>query len=219
VACEQWEGAISAMVDDEDPGIEPRLVLAHLQRCPSCRAFKTVAESTARAARVQPAPPMPDLSRRIVRLNRIADRASRWGLARAALGVVAVEIVAFSAKPLLLGEESSAFSHDARHLGAFTVAYAVGLLMVVARPARARTMLPVAAVLAGALCITAIIDMARGRVPVITETGHLPELISVLLVWLLAVPSPRRAASAHSPTLRSLRAVADHDAAPRAAGD
>ena len=66
----------------------------------------------------------------------------------------------------------------------------VGLLVVVVRPARARAMLPVAAVLAGALAITALVDLARGEVPLMGETSHLPELISVLLLWLLAVPAP-----------------------------
>ncbi|MBU6315405.1 MAG: hypothetical protein KGR47_02750, partial [Acidobacteria bacterium] len=62
-------------------------------------------------------------------------------------------------------------------------------------PARARTMLPVAAVLAGALLISAVIDLADGSIPLVGEATHLPELISVLLIWLLAVPSPKRARS------------------------
>lgn len=49
-------------------------------------------------------------------------------------------------------------------------------------------MLPVAAVLAGALFVTAVVDLATGTVPFINETLHIPELLSVLLVWLLAVP-------------------------------
>ncbi len=213
------------MVDGEDAGIEPRLVQAHLARCASCRDFEALAETT-RVSLIRPAPQMPDVSRRVVRLNAISDRASRWGIARAALAVVALEIVAFSAKPLLLGEETDAFSHEARHLGAFTLAYAVGLLVVVARPARARTMLPVATVLAGALFITAVIDLVNGKVPLIDETSHLPELLSVVLIWLLAVPSPRRAAAADGARgahgargAPMLRAVTDSEPRRRASGD
>ena len=103
---------------------------------------------------------------------------------------------------------------------------AVGLLVVVARPARARTMLPVATVLAGALFITAVIDLVNGKVPLIDETSHLPELLSVVLIWLLAVPSPRRAAAADgAPGAHGargapmLRAVTDSEPRRRASGD
>lgn len=111
---------------------------------------------------------------------------------RVLLAVVAVEILVFSLPALVFGDEQQTSTHAARHLGAFTVAYAVGLLVVVVRPARARTMLPVAAVLAGALLVTAIVDLANTRVPLIDEAQHLPEVLSVVLVWLIAVPSPRR---------------------------
>ena len=106
------------------------------------------------------------------------------------LAVVAVEIIVVSI-PALLGDEQATSTHAARHLGAFAVAYGVGLLVVVARPARARTMLPVAAVLAGALVITSVVDLAQGRIPLVDEAAHLPELVSVVLLWLIAVP-PRR---------------------------
>jgi hypothetical protein len=72
------------------------------------------------------------------------------------------------------------------------VAYGVALLVVVARPARARSILPVALVLAGAQVLGAIVDLATGRAPLNGEAGHLPQVISVLLIWFLAAPSPRR---------------------------
>ena len=102
---------------------------------------------------------------------------------------MAIEIIALSLPALVLGDEADTSAHGARHLGAFTVAYGVGLLVVAARPARARTMLPVAAVLAGALLITALVDLANGRIPLVGEARHLPEIASVVLVWLLAVPA------------------------------
>ena len=77
------------------------------------------------------------------------------------------------------------------------------------RPARARTVLPVAAVLAGALFVTAVVDLATGTVPFINETLHIPELLSVLLVWLLAVPSPRRPVRIDTAGGAGLRAVDD----------
>ncbi|HEY8528041.1 MAG TPA: zf-HC2 domain-containing protein [Acidimicrobiales bacterium] len=191
MTCESWCEAISAAADGEEPGIDPRLVEAHVARCGDCRRFGEAAVRLRRHAAVAPAAPMPDLSRRIVKLDRIADRASRWGLVRALLAVVAVEIVVLSV-PALLGEEASASAHEARHLGAFTLAYGAALLVVVARPARARTLLPVAATLAAALVITAVVDIVDGQVPLGGEALHVPELISVPLIWLLALPAPRR---------------------------
>lgn len=143
----------------------------------------------------------------MAKLAALADRAATWSIVRGLLAVVAVDILVFSLPALVLGDEQQTSAHSARHLGAFTVAYGVGLIVVVVRPARARTMLPVAAVLAGALLVTAVVDLANGRVPLVDEAQHLPEVLSVVLVWLIAVPSPRRRGRsiefpAQSPELR-----------------
>jgi hypothetical protein len=65
------------------------------------------------------------------------------------------------------------------------------LFVVVARPARARSILPVALVLAGAQVLGAIVDLATGKIPLVGEARHLPQIISVFLIWFLAVPSTR----------------------------
>jgi hypothetical protein len=57
-------------------------------------------------------------------------------------------------------------------------------------------MLPVAVVLAGALMITAVVELVNGRIPLVTEAQPLPEVLSVVLAWLLAVPVPRRRSAA-----------------------
>jgi hypothetical protein len=158
---------------------------------------------------------MPDMARPLVKLNAMADRAASWNIVRVLLAVVAFDVMFFALEALVLANETDATAHAARHLGAFSFAYGVGLVVVVVRPARARTMLPVAAVLAGALFITAIIDLLNGTVPLTGETTHLPELISVLLIWMLAVPSRRRRKPAAKPDSgagqRTLRALPDID--------
>ena len=159
----RWREAVSARLDGEDPGIDPALVDAHLARCPGCRAFASAAADAHRAQRVGVAPAVPDLSRRVRKAVALADRASRWSVVRALLVVVAVQIIGFSLPALIFGDEHETAAHAARHLGAFTAAYGVGLLVVAVRPARARTMLPVAVVLAGALVITA--DRRHGQRP------------------------------------------------------
>lgn len=195
MSCEPWQAAISAIVDGEEPGVEPRMLEAHLSHCPACRSFDAALRGVA-APQLEAAASTPDITQRMVRLNRVADRAGSLSIARVLLAVVAVEVLVLSLRDLVLGDASDAFTHATRHLGAFSFAYGVGLLVVVVRPARARTMLPVAAVLAGALLITAVIDLVSGNIPLIGEATHLPELFSVFLIWLLAVPSPRRAKAA-----------------------
>jgi hypothetical protein len=135
---------------------------------------------------------MPDLSRRITKMNAAADRAASWGVARLLLVVVAVEVIALSLHQLIVGADTEEATHAARHLGSFSLAYGVMLVLVVLRPARARTALPVAMVVAGALVITAIVDLATGSIPLIEETLHIPEVVSVVLIWLLAVPVGQR---------------------------
>jgi predicted anti-sigma-YlaC factor YlaD len=188
--CGRWRDAISARADGEDPGVAEATLDAHLAACPECRAFHRDLAAMTPPFRLQVPPPMPDLSRRVVKRNALLDRASRWGMVRGLLGVVAVEIAVLALPSLVLGDDQGAAAHTARHLGAFSLAYAVGLLVVVARPARARTMLPVAAVLAAALLITAVADVLDGVIPLVNETGHLPEILSVPLLWLLASPGP-----------------------------
>lgn len=157
---------------------------------------------------------MPDLSRRVAKTNAVLDRAGKWSMVRALLIVVAVEIVVMAVPNLVLGE-GEANAHDGRHLGAFSIAYAVALLVAAVRPARARTVLPVAAVLAGALLVTAIVDLANGTVPLVNEVSHVPELISVLLIWWLAIPARRDPLSTPSSRrlpMRMVRAVDEREA-------
>jgi predicted anti-sigma-YlaC factor YlaD len=193
MSCERWREAVSAEIDGEALGIEPVLVAAHLASCAACREYQRFAMATRRAARVQPAPVMPSLAGRVAKAGEMSG--GRWTIIRCVLAVVAAEIVVFSTLLLFGGDGGEATVHADRHLGAFTLAYGVALIVVVARPSRARAMLPVAGVLAGALTVTAAFDLASGEVPLLNEASHLPEVISVLLIWLLAAPTRRHGGS------------------------
>lgn len=192
VICQPWREALSALADDEAPGIDPRLLAVHLERCPACVEFSRSVNIGRGVRAVAESPTSTDFAQRMAALNALADRRSVHRVARWGLAVVAVQVMVVSAVALA-GHGADAV-HASRHLGAFTAAYSVGLLVVVARPARARTMLPVAAVLVGALAITATIDLIEGRVPLVDEVGHLPELFSVVLLWVIT-RSPTRPAS------------------------
>lgn len=192
-SCERWLEAVSALADGEDPGIDARLVEAHVVRCSYCRTLRDRLGQLPGRQEPGVAAPTPDLSRRIVALNAIADRASRWVIVRWLLAATAVLIIGMSFRSLAAAEAAIGSGHSLRHLGAFTLAYGVALLLVVARPARARTVLPVAATLALALAISGVVDIVDGQVPLSNEALlHLPEILSVALVWLLAMPSLRR---------------------------
>ncbi|HEX3087244.1 MAG TPA: zf-HC2 domain-containing protein [Ilumatobacteraceae bacterium] len=190
--CSRWRDALSAMADGESADIDERLVAAHVARCPGCQAYKEMIEASPNFSRIDVAAEMPDMSKSISKLNAAADRAAHWSILRIVLAVVAVQVIAFALPALLLGEENGIATHSARHLGAFGVAYGVALMVVVVRPARARSILPVAMVLAGAQVLGAIVDLATGRIPLVGEARHLPQIISVFLIWFLAVPTERR---------------------------
>lgn len=210
VRCEHWFEAISALADGEDPGVDEHLVEAHLAGCAACRAYSEQFERLRRVARVESARPMADLSGRIVKAAALADRAGRWVGIRVLLVAAALYIVVESLGDLFVADGSGEAVHATRHLGAFTLAYGVALLVVVARPTRARTVLPVGATLGVALVITAAVDIAEGRVPLSGEALHLPELASVGLLWLLAVPAlhrPGRTGHVRGGASASLRVV------------
>lgn len=215
MVCDRYRDAISAIVDGEDPGLDRRIVEAHLSHCTDCATFRSSSEAVRRRLRVAAVEPdiaapgrrgpdaresHVDVSRRIARLASAADRAgSRRGV-RLLLVVVAAEIMILSIVDLVRAGGGPNEVHGVRHLAAFTIAYAVLLVVVAARPARARTALPVAAVLAGALAISAVVDLVSGRIPLVDEAMHLPEVVSVLLIWMLATTPHDERSRRASPT-------------------
>lgn len=194
MTCDRFVEAISAAIDGEEPLIEPRLVAAHLVTCPSCSEFQRAATDVRRRLVVREVVDTPDVSQRMRTLVALADRAAAWPVPRVLLGVVAIELFVLSGIDLFRANGDGSQMHDLRHLSAFTIAYGVLLLVVVVRPARARTALPVAGVLAAALAITAVADLVAGRIPLAGEALHIPEILSVVLIWLLAVPVHPRSA-------------------------
>jgi predicted anti-sigma-YlaC factor YlaD len=211
VDCSVWRDALSALADGEESGIDERLIAVHVARCPDCRAYKELIDTQPRIARVAEPAGMPDLSRMISKLNAAADRAAHWSILRVVLAIVAVQVVVFALPALILGEENGVATHAARHLGAFGVAYGVALMVVVVRPARARAILPVALVLAGAQVLGAIVDLATGRIPLVGELRHLPQIISVFLIWFLALPTTGRGGAKTKPRKTPHLEVVDGD--------
>jgi predicted anti-sigma-YlaC factor YlaD len=184
MGCDQWQEAIGALLDGEDPGMSPELIDAHVDRCPGCQQFRDLFHDL-RRAQVHEAVRQPDLAPTVVKTAKLMDGTRTWSVARGVLAVCALEVLFFSLRELL----SAGSNHDIRHLGAFSIAYAAVMFVVVFRPARARTMLPVALMLGAAIGLSAIFDVVAGHVPLVGEMVHIPELIGVVTIWLLSIPS------------------------------
>jgi len=189
--CDAVQAALSARADGEPEEIEPALVDAHVTHCAECADFAHEVDQIRRRMRISAAPTRPGLGRSISSAAAAEDRRTSPLIARWLLALVAVQIIVLSIPDLFAADVHRDVAHAARHLGAFTLAYAVGLLVVVARPARARTMLHVAVVLVGALAITGLVDVVQGRAPLVGEAAHVPELLSAVFLWALCRPVSR----------------------------
>jgi predicted anti-sigma-YlaC factor YlaD len=192
--CEACREAISALLDNEDPGIDPTLVQAHLATCAACRAETTQASRLQRWLRLRPAESVPDLTPAILARIGPTEPGLRRGAqreVRIALAVLAGLVAVLPLPAPLLAEEAGAPLHLARELGAFQVALAVGLLLVAWQPRRRVQLLPVLAVLSVCPAVIAALDVAGGRTPASAEGHHLVQLAGLGLVWLLAHPPGR----------------------------
>lgn len=165
--------------------IDENLLESHLATCIACAEYRDFAHALKRS-QMGVADPMPDLAPRVSKQLAVGSSDAKWRIWRVVLAVCAVEVIVFSVGDL------TGSNHDQRHLGAFSIAFGVALLAVVFRPARARLMLPVAGVLAVSLSISALVDVIAGRVPLVTEARHVPEIVSVVILWLMAAPVRER---------------------------
>lgn len=176
---------ISARADGEDPGISDAEIDRHIAECPSCREF---AESTydlrRRLTMVEYRTP-PDMSRRLVHSIGRDERRRSSAVIRGLLTACAVVMIAVAVPGFV---STDVGLHSLRHVAAFRLAYAIGLLGVVVRPARARTMFHVSVVLVTALIATSVVDMFRGSLELLPESLHLVQILAAVLLWLLTKP-------------------------------
>lgn len=189
--CEQFQDALSARLDGEapPPGLDDAAVDAHVETCATCSAFAAGAATQHRALRVRPAEPVPDLTNAILAALPPSARPQpvrEW--ARYALFAVAATQLLLALPAVLLGEDPGASIHVARELGSFDVALGIGLLWAAWQPRRALGLLPMVVALAGAMLVTAVLDVTRGEAPALGEAHHLLDLAGLVLLWALAHP-------------------------------
>jgi predicted anti-sigma-YlaC factor YlaD len=162
----------------------------HLLGCTECRAFERSALALHRSLRVRPAEPVPDLTAAILAKVPPPERpAAATGTARewpryALLAVALTQLII--ALPSLLGAGSGPAGHVSRELSSWDVALGIGLLVAAWQPRRAAGLLPFAAALAAALAVTAVLDVAGGRVPLAGEAHHVLDVAGLAVLWVLA---------------------------------
>jgi predicted anti-sigma-YlaC factor YlaD len=187
--CSTSQELVSADLDGELAPDERRLLARHLHRCADCRRYSAAAADLHRGLRVQPAPPVPDLTEAILaRLDAAGPAPGRatalyWrvGLALVGLAQLLLAGPAFVAHPDVTHEQQALY-----HLNAWAVAFAVGLLVVAWQPWRVRGVLPIAATLAAVMVFTVALDIHNGHTIGMPATAHLLELAGLMLAWGLS---------------------------------
>jgi predicted anti-sigma-YlaC factor YlaD len=187
--CDDVMETISAEADGETNPLERSIVEAHIARCAACADFAASVQQLDRRLRVRPAEPVPDLSASILRASapKPAPEWPRYVL----LWVALTELVL--AATALAGDDRAAGLHAAHELGSWEIALAVGLLLAAWQPRRAAGLLPFAVVLAGAMIVTATMDILSGHVPAVSESQHILDLLGVGALWALTqapIPNP-----------------------------
>lgn len=183
--CESIQTALSARADGELAGVADSVVDRHVRTCADCAAFAGVIGEIAPAGSA--VAHRVDVSGRVVAVAGRVDRARVWWGIRAALFAIAVgELVQSIPDLMSRASEAAGDIHMQRHLGAFQISYAVGLLVVALRPAKARALVPLTAALAAAMIGASIFDISQGVAPALGEAQHALEISGLVLVWLLA---------------------------------
>jgi len=188
---------MSARLDNEDPGVDPAQLDAHLSTCAPCRAHEADVLDLHRLVRLRAAEPVPDLTDRVMAsVSHSTDRRiAVLPAVRGALAVVGAIMVIVGCTSHLFVAHGAAGVHVHRELGAWFAAFGASLLFVAYQPDRARGLLPMAAVLGVFIAGTAAFDVVNGRSTIVEESAHLLELQGVALLWLAArhaSPLPKR---------------------------
>jgi predicted anti-sigma-YlaC factor YlaD len=185
LTCDEARELLSAAVDDEVAGDERGRLDRHVHGCSDCARYGDQLAAFTRAVRLRPAAPEPDVVDRVMQRSR-PPRLGRGSWLRPALAWCGIVIAAQSLPALVFGDFEDTPTHVARHLGAFALALAIGLLYAAWRPHRALGLMPVAGALLVTTTVGAVLDTASGDRSAFAEVAHITEFVGVLLLWMVA---------------------------------
>ncbi len=185
LSCESARELISAEADDALVGGEVDVLELHVDACSACTAYRADVVALARTMRVRAATFDPGFVDAVMQRTQPA-RLGRGGWLRPALAWCGLVIAGQSIAPLVLGDLDGTPTHVARHVGASTLALAIGLLFVAWRPHRAAGLLPFVGALFGSMFAGAIFDVLGGDRSPVSELVHVAELVGMVLVWMIA---------------------------------
>jgi len=224
--CATAREALSAVLDGEDPGVDPVALDEHVARCPACLAWHDEAAAVTRLARVEPALPAPDLADRVLDHLPPPRRSSRadwprWVLGFAAVAQLSVVVSQLLApQPMADGMAVPPGSHLEHEAVAFNFAVAAALLWAAVRPRQARSQLPVLLGFAVPLIVLSLVDVVAGRVGWERLTSHVPLLFGVFCAVLVARGDDRWPwPGARARTERTVEATADSGSGEPAPAD
>lgn len=187
MSCFEIRASISALLDGEDPTVAEPVVTDHLAACTKCRLWSADVTNLHRGLRVQAATEEPDRTETILAALPVRRRVHDERVRTLRLVTCAIAIVQLVASlPLLLGSGDEMHGHLARHVGAFSVALAVGLLTVAWRPDRARGTLPILAVLVAGLVWSCLGDLLAGHPLPGSAIAHAADVAGLATVWFLS---------------------------------
>ncbi len=191
--CAQIREILSAQLDAEASPEEVAVADAHLACCVPCHRWRASASRSASLFRVRAAEPVPDLVPMVLARASVGPSVRRRRMRVALAAIASIELLA-ALPGVVLGSGATSI-HDGRHLGSFGAAMALALLYVAWQPVRAAGILPVAAMLAGTMLLSATLDLWSHRTTAVAEAHHLVEFAGLYLVWCLAGrPVPPRLA-------------------------
>lgn len=196
--CATAREAISATLDDEDPGVDLSALDSHLEACPGCTAWRDEAAAVTRLARLGSAAEAPDVTADVLAGLPAPARPRPLDWPRLALVFSAISqfsiVVSqlFLPQPMAAGMTIAPTSHLEHETVAFNFAVGVALLWVAARPGRARTQLPMLLSFTVPLVALSFVDIAGGQVGWYRLASHGPLLIGVLCTVLIGARGSRR---------------------------
>lgn len=183
--CVEARDILSADLDHEAGAMEARAAHRHADDCVECQRWFDDVERLQRRLRVREAEAVPDLSFTILERSH-PPRPGRAEWVRYTLAVLALTQLVIALPWLFASNDPGATIHESRHIGAMSVALALGLLYTVKNPSRAYGILPITAALAFTMLVSAVVDVVRGATPLLEESIHVLEVLGFVLVWLLA---------------------------------